>query len=97
MWVPSGYNSSTAILSATFDLKQVQVPAGWSLKLVQVQATRTTVEGPKTFSKSTQDYTLSVLLAATAKPDAVAGPYHLRAELFYQKTSQPLRIDLRVR
>lgn len=97
MWVPSGYNSSTAVLNATFSLKQVQVPAGWSLQLVQVQATRTTVEGPKSFSKSTLDYTLTVLLSATAKPRAVAGPYHLRAMLDYQKTTQPIHIDLRVR
>lgn len=95
MWVPSGYNADTAVISTKFNLTHVRVPEGWKLSLVQVQATRTTVVGR--FSKRTFDYTLTVLLAITAKDRAVAGPYHVRASLDYQKTSQPLRIDLQVK
>jgi len=61
-----------------------------------VQGTRTNVEGPKSFSKTTKQYSLAVLLAVTPKDGAVAGPYHLNATLTYQKTSKPLRIDLHV-
>ncbi len=96
MWVPSGYNAESAVITTKFSLDQVRVPAGWSLKLVQVQATHTTVAGPKSFSKSTDKYTLDVLLALTPKEGAVAGPYHLNATLTYQKKSKPLRVDLHV-
>jgi len=96
LWVPSGYNAQSAVLTTKFSLDQVHIPAGWSLELVQVQGTRTTVAGPKSFSKSTQDYSLAVLLAITPKEGAVAGPYHLAATLTYQKTSKPLRVDLHV-
>ena len=96
LWVPSGYNAESAVLTTKFSLGQIRVPAGWKLELVQVQGTRTNVEGPKSFSKTTKQYTLAVLLAVTPKEGAVAGPYHLNATLTYQKTSKPLRIDLHV-
>jgi hypothetical protein len=96
MWFPSGYNAESSVMTTKFSLDQVRAPAGWSVKLVQVRATHTTVAGATSFSKSTQSYTLTVLLAVTAKQTAVSGPYHLGAALTYQKTSQPLRIDLHV-
>ncbi len=96
LWFPTGYNADSSVMTAKFSLDQVRVPAGWKVELVQVQATRATVAGATSFSKSTQTYTLTVLLAVTAKQGAVAGPYHLGATLTYQTTSQPLRIDLRV-
>lgn len=94
LWVPSGYNADSAVITTKFGLGGVSVPEGWTMTLVQVQATRTTVQGR--FSKTTNEYTLTVLLAITPKPTAVAGAYHLHASLDYQKASQPLRIDLRV-
>ena len=96
LWVPSGYNAESAVLTTKFSLGQLRVPAGWKLELVQVQGTRTNVEGPKSFSKTTKQYSLSVLLAVTPKDGAVAGPYHLSTSLTYQKSSKPLRIDLHV-
>lgn len=96
LWVPSGYNAESAVMTTKFSLDQVHVPAGWTLELVQVQGTRTTVAGPKSFSKSTKKYSLAVLLAVTPKDGAVAGPYHLNATLNYQKKSKPLRVDLHV-
>lgn len=96
LWVPNGYNSASAVLTTKFVLGHLQLPEGWKLELVQVQATRTIVEGPMSFSKSTDEYTLTVLLAATAKAHAVAGPYHLRATLTYQKQSKPIRVALQV-
>jgi hypothetical protein len=96
LWVPSGYNAESAVLTTKFSLGQIRVPAGWKLELVQVQGTRTNVEGPKSFSKTTKQYSVAVLLAVTPKDGAVAGPYHLNATLTYQKKSKPLRIDLHV-
>ncbi|HKI55724.1 MAG TPA: hypothetical protein VKB31_01120 [Trueperaceae bacterium] len=96
MWVPSGYNSDVAVFTTKFDLSNVQVPQGWSLSLLQVQASRTTVEGARTIDKSSTDYTLTALLQVRAKPGAVPGPYHLRATLSYQKQTKPLRVDLTV-
>lgn len=96
MWVPSGYNSESAAITTKFELGKVQVPQGWRLSLVQVKATRTSVEAARTIDKGSIAYALTVLLEIQAKPRAVSGPYHLRAELTYQKTSKPLRVDLTV-
>lgn len=97
MWVPSGYDAASAALTPRFSLGQERVPTGWTMSLVQVMATRTYVAPSRTIDKGTLTYTLRALIAITPKESAVAGPYHLDASLTYQKTSQPLRIDLQVR
>lgn len=94
LWVPSGYNAESAALTTRFTLGAVQVPSGWRLTLDQVEATRTSKAGARTIDKGTIDYTLTALFKIRAKPDAVPGPYHLRASLTYQKESKPIRIDL---
>lgn len=96
MWIPSGYSAETAVFTSGFDLSNVQVPQGWSLSLTQVKAVHTTVAAARTIDKSKDKYTLTVLLKVQAKPEAVAGPYHLRATLDYQKQSKPLNIALTV-
>lgn len=96
MWVPTGYNATSAVITTKFSVNHLRVPAGWHLKLVQVQVTRTKVAGYTTFSKTAITYTLAALLEITPKHGAVPGPYHLEAELSYQKQSKPLRIDLRL-
>lgn len=96
LWVPSGYNSESAVITTKFGLDHVRVPADWRLELVQVQATRATVQGPTSFSKSTVKFAVTTLLRVTPKADAIAGPYHLLADLTYQTKSRPLTIDLHV-
>lgn len=97
MWVPSGYNADTAIITTKFSLDRVSVPAGWRLQMEQVQLIRTNVAPPTTYSKaSTLRYDLAVLLVITPKAGAIAGPYHLSARLTYQKVSKPLSIALRL-
>lgn len=96
MWVPTGYDSDSAVITAKFRLEHIVVPAGWKLDLVQVQVTRSTSPGPTTFSKSSTDYGLTALVAITPKDGAIPGPYHLQADLGYQQTTKPLRIDLRI-
>lgn len=96
MWVPRGYSAETAVFTSGFDLSNVQVPQGWSFTLTQVMAVHTTVAAARTIDRSKDKYTLDVLLKVHAKPQAVAGPYHLRATLTYQQESKPLHVALTV-
>lgn len=96
LWVPSGYNSETAVVTSRFDLSGVQVPQGWRLTVAQVQATRVHVAPARTIDYGSTQYTLLAVLEITAKPEAVSGLYHLHASLTYQKQSQAIDVNLRV-
>lgn len=94
MWVPTGYDRSAAVLTTTFDLTDVEVPAGWSLELAEVRATRRTVEGARSFDPATVESDLTATYAIKAPADAVAGPYTLRATLQHRTSTVPVTIEL---
>lgn len=96
LWFPTGVNARSAVITPKFTLQNVDVPAGWQLKLVQVTATQRTIAGARTFDKSTTRDDLAVVLQASPPDTAVAGPYWLKATLAYGKTSQPLTVALSV-
>lgn len=94
LWVPTGVDSEGAIVTTSFSLRNLQVPEGWGLELVQVKAERRAVAGRRTFDESTTEQSLTALFRVTPKPDAVAGPYSLRGDAVYRRGgTQPFRID----
>jgi hypothetical protein len=96
LWVPSGYNSETAVVTSTFSLTNVQVPEGWRMTVAQVQATRVHLAPLRSIDKGSTQYSLMVVLEIHAKPEAVSGPYHLSASMSYKTTSKAIHVDLRV-
>lgn len=96
LWVPSGYNSDTAVVTSRFDLTDVQVPEGWQMTVAQVQATRVNMAPLRSIDKGSTEYSLMIVLEIHAKPEAVAGQYHLSASMTYQKTSKAFQVNLKV-
>lgn len=95
LWVPTGVNSEGAVITTAFSLEDLSVAEGWRLELLQVKANRRTVAGGRSFDPNTQEQHVTVLFRVTPKPDAVAGPYHLRGDLDYRRgEAQPFRIDV---
>lgn len=94
LWVPTGVDSEGAVITTSFSFKDLTVPTGWALDLLQVKANRRTVQGRRDFDPNTSEETVTVLFRITPKPDAVAGPYSFRGNLDYRRgKAQPFRID----
>ena len=94
LWVPTGVDSEGAVITTMFSFKDLSVPTGWGLDLLQVKANRRTVQGSRSFDPSTTKQKVTVLFRITPKPDAVAGPYSFRGSLDYRRgEAQPFRID----
>lgn len=81
LWVPSGYDSEVGDVSNQFGLVEPRIAEGWQFSLVQMRAERRTARGSGAFDASRTEYSLWAVYRIAAAPQAIPGPYRMRATL----------------